>query len=148
MGEITLHPEEKKWPNMVKANVISYILFWNKINRIIYFIFLVCFYFLKISIPEHLALLLCHVSFIKIPLNVFKPYILLTERLKDALVRIKFLEVKAPRRKGTSVEFPATHPLPTGLRWVSLWNLRAVGVIYTRCSGTGRALHIRWPLSL
>lgn len=102
-------------------------------------------YMLKISVRERLALLICHVCFIKIPFNMFRPYLSLTERFKNALVRMTFLNVTVPRRKGATVESPATPPSP---HWApgSTVGLEAVGVLRARRSGTGRTLHIRWPL--
>ena len=143
--EITASRE--KWPNAIKANVMSYTVFWSNINGIIDFIFPDCFSFVKIPMAEHLALLFCRVSFTRIPFNVLKPYFSVMKSLKHNS-KHEVGNCASPRRKGTAVEPPAALSSPHGAprlhcrvsgQWVSS---------APSAQAHGRTSHIGWLLSL
>nr|KAF6368986.1 hypothetical protein mMyoMyo1_010395 [Myotis myotis] len=66
-------------PATGRADVLSSMSSWAGINGRREVMFPERFHFLKSSMPEHWALLLCHVSFIKTPFNMSRPCVSLPE---------------------------------------------------------------------
>lgn len=125
--------------------MLSYTVFRNKISGIMGFIFPDCFSFVRIPIPEHLALLFCYVSFIRIPFNMFKPYFSLTKSLKhDGGNEVP--KRTSPPKEGDCRRVPSSPVLPPQGSRALLWGLRAVGVLRTKRSG--RTSHRGWLVPL
>lgn len=92
--------------------------------------------------------MLCPASFLKISLNILKPDFSLRERLKKALVRIKFLTVRVLPKDGDYNRVPSNPPSPHPAHGAPAQNLREGVSSALGALELARASHVRWALLL